>query len=64
MMDFEDQNEELLRMSEWDKHPSVQGHQYMADRLFRELGQHGYLTAWGVTGPAVDAGGMVSPGTH
>ncbi len=64
MMDFEDQNEELLRMSEWDKHPSVQGHQYLADRLFRELGQHGYLAAWGVTGPAADASGMVSPGTH
>jgi hypothetical protein len=48
MMDFEDQDETLMRISEWDKHPSVQGHAYLADRLFRELGRAGYLARWGI----------------
>jgi hypothetical protein len=48
MMDFEGKDETALRVSEWDKHPSVLGHAYLADRLFRELGRAGYLETWGL----------------
>ncbi len=49
LSDYEGLDETRLRLADFDHHPNVPGHAFIADRLFRQLAAAGLLDSLGVT---------------